>query len=160
MGLLVRLIKCQRHRRMKSLISYPKSALLTVIAACLLWLYTMTILAPASAATAPLEVNSTGHSRVLWSWNYGNDSFRFVDIGQRIVVQRSNGDIGRILRLSVRLPRQASDPVGLLVLCRAGIKALKPKGRSAQPGCFSGPKSSAFRPLSSRTVRRLRRCCN
>lgn len=33
-----------------------------------------------------------GDSQVLWYWNYEDQSFRFVDIGQQVIVQRSNRD--------------------------------------------------------------------
>jgi hypothetical protein len=33
-----------------------------------------------------------GHSWVLWHWNYADQSFRFVDAGQQVIVQRNNRD--------------------------------------------------------------------
>jgi hypothetical protein len=31
-----------------------------------------------------------GNSQVLWSWNYADQSFRFVDVGRNVIVQRSD----------------------------------------------------------------------
>ena len=78
---------------MKSLNSYLKTVL-TVIAACVLWLCFITTLdhaAPSRAATTP-RGDATANSQVLWSWTYADQSFRFVDVGQYVIVQRSNRD--------------------------------------------------------------------